>query len=101
MVQLCGPVAAHLNDYRYTLPAIFRAPPEECKSSACYVPFVSPITADLISQYTIPVIRRTLEEMLAVGACLSIYSALPLADTRFYQDGRLAIVIHLMTYPLP
>jgi 2-dehydropantoate 2-reductase len=49
----------------YPLPAIFRAPPEE--PSASYSPFVSPITADLISQYTIPVIRRTLEEMLAVG----------------------------------
>ena len=51
----------------YPLPAIFRAPPED--RSVSYAPFVSPITADLISNYTLPVIRRILEEVLAVGEC--------------------------------
>ena len=51
----------------YPLPAIFRAPPDD--RSASYAPFVSPITADLISNYTLPVVRRILEEVLAVGAC--------------------------------
>lgn len=50
---------------RYTVPAIFRAPPAD--PSISYAPFVSPTTADLISTYTIPAIRATLEELLTLG----------------------------------
>jgi len=32
-----------------------------------YAPFVAPKTADLISTYTIPVMKATLEELLALG----------------------------------
>ncbi|CAA7266205.1 unnamed protein product [Cyclocybe aegerita] len=53
---------------RYTLPAIFRQPPEV--SSVSYQPYVSPATADLISAYTIPAIKATLDELLILGRAL-------------------------------
>ncbi|KAF8960909.1 6-phosphogluconate dehydrogenase [Flammula alnicola] len=53
---------------QYTLPAIFRAPPAD--PSVSYKPFVSPTTAELISTYTIPAIKATLEELLALGRAL-------------------------------
>ncbi|KAF8153049.1 6-phosphogluconate dehydrogenase [Crassisporium funariophilum] len=52
----------------YTLPAIFRHPPEG--STIGYKPFVSPTTADLISTYTIPTITAVLEELLTLGRAL-------------------------------
>jgi 2-dehydropantoate 2-reductase len=84
----------------YRLPAIFRGPPEDPATS--YTPYVSPITAGLISQYTIPVIRETLGEMLAVGAC-HIYSASPLKalTLELKQAGRLVFLIPQMDYLLP
>lgn len=48
----------------YTLPAIFRPPPEAPNS---YEPYVSPTTADLIDDYTIPAIKSTLEELTTLG----------------------------------
>ncbi|KAF9476059.1 6-phosphogluconate dehydrogenase C-terminal domain-like protein [Pholiota conissans] len=53
---------------QYTVPAIFRGPPAD--ASVSYEPFVSPTTADLISTYTIPAIRATLEELITLGRAL-------------------------------
>ncbi|PPQ77923.1 hypothetical protein CVT25_015398 [Psilocybe cyanescens] len=52
----------------YTLPAMFRSPPED--PSVSYEPYVSPITADLISSYTIPAIKATLNELVVLGRAL-------------------------------
>ena len=49
----------------YTPPAIFRSPPEDASSP--YEPYVSPITADLIKDYTIPALKATLEELITLG----------------------------------
>jgi 2-dehydropantoate 2-reductase len=51
-----------------TLPAIFRLPPEDALHS--YEPYVSPITADLIENYTIPAIQSTLQELITLGRAL-------------------------------
>lgn len=51
----------------YTLPAIFRAPPTD--PAMPYVPYVAPLTADLIETYTIPTIRAMLMELVALGNC--------------------------------
>ncbi|KAH9474630.1 putative transporter [Psilocybe cubensis] len=53
---------------RYTLPAMFRAPPES--PSKPYEPYVSPATADLISSYTIPAVKATLNELIVLGRAL-------------------------------
>jgi len=49
---------------RYTVPALFRPPPD---FGPLYVPYVSPTTADRITTYTIPSIRAMLQELLALG----------------------------------
>jgi hypothetical protein len=51
-----------------TLPAIFRPPPENALDS--YEPYVSPVTADLIENYTIPAIKATLQELITLGMLL-------------------------------
>jgi len=51
-----------------TLPAIFRPPPQDALHS--YEPYVSPITADLIENYTIPAIKSTLQELITLGRAL-------------------------------
>ncbi|KAL0565999.1 hypothetical protein V5O48_016018 [Marasmius crinis-equi] len=48
----------------YTLPAIFRPPPGP---TVTYAPYVSPTTAVLVEQYTIPTIEAILQELLALG----------------------------------
>ncbi|KDR77134.1 hypothetical protein GALMADRAFT_246353 [Galerina marginata CBS 339.88] len=53
---------------QYTIPAIFRPPPSDPSHS--YEPFVSPTTADLISTYTIPMIKGVLNELLLLGRAL-------------------------------
>ncbi|KAF9523773.1 hypothetical protein CPB83DRAFT_774909 [Crepidotus variabilis] len=53
---------------QYTLPAIFRGPPKE--NSVSYTPFVSPKTADRISEYTIPALRATFQELVTLGRAL-------------------------------
>ncbi|PPQ77927.1 hypothetical protein CVT25_015402 [Psilocybe cyanescens] len=53
---------------QYTLPAIFRPPPND--PSISYQPFVSPKTADLITTYTIPAIQATLEELVVLARAL-------------------------------
>jgi len=45
-----------------TLPAIFRPPPVDASHS--YEPYVSPVTADLIENYSIPAIKSTLQELI-------------------------------------
>lgn len=57
---------ATLTNYR--LPAIFRPAPES--PSVSYSPYVSPTTANLIAEYTIPSIRATLTELLNLGRAL-------------------------------
>jgi len=52
----------------YTLPVIFRTPPQDASNS--YEPYVSPITADLIEKHTIPAIKATLEELNTLGRAL-------------------------------
>jgi len=52
----------------YTLPAIFRPPPQD--PANLYRPFVSPTTSDLISTFTIPTIKATLDELLVLGRAL-------------------------------
>ncbi|KAH9474633.1 hypothetical protein JR316_0013097 [Psilocybe cubensis] len=52
----------------YPLPALFRPAPGE--GSVAYEPYVSPTTADHISTYTMPVIRKMLEELIAIGRAL-------------------------------
>ncbi|KAF8895909.1 ketopantoate reductase PanE/ApbA-domain-containing protein [Gymnopilus junonius] len=52
----------------YTLPAIFRPPPED--PSVTYEPFVYPATADLISSYTITTLKAILEELISLGRAL-------------------------------
>lgn len=54
-----------MDDLSNTLPAIFRAPPEDAMHP--YEPYVSPITADLIENYTIPAIKSTLQELITLG----------------------------------
>lgn len=54
-----------LDNLSYTLPAIFRPPPEDASRS--YEPYVSPITANLIENYTIPAIQATLQELVTLG----------------------------------
>jgi 2-dehydropantoate 2-reductase len=49
----------------YSLPAIFRAPPQ---NGEAYEPYVSDTTRKHIDEYTIPVIRAILEEALTLGA---------------------------------
>ncbi|KAG7095759.1 hypothetical protein E1B28_006464 [Marasmius oreades] len=51
----------------YTLPAIFRPPPS---ASIAYTPYVSPKTAALVEQYTIPTIEAILLELIALGRAL-------------------------------
>ena len=51
-----------------TLPAIFRPPPDDASHS--YEPYVSPITADLIENYTIPAIKSTIQELITLGMVL-------------------------------
>ncbi|KAF9260686.1 6-phosphogluconate dehydrogenase C-terminal domain-like protein [Marasmius fiardii PR-910] len=51
----------------YTLPAIFRPPPSP---SVTYAPYVSPKTAALVEQYTIPGIEAVLLELVALGRAL-------------------------------
>ena len=51
-----------------TLPAIFRPPPEDASHS--YEPYVSPVTADLIENYSIPAIKSTLQELITLGIVL-------------------------------
>lgn len=49
----------------YRLPALFREPPSD--PAKPYTPYVSPTTAHLIKEYTIPTIRATLEELVVLG----------------------------------
>ena len=51
-----------------TLPAIFRPPPDDALDS--YEPYVSPITADLIENYTIAAIKSTIQELITLGMVL-------------------------------
>ncbi|KAG5636876.1 hypothetical protein H0H81_006537 [Sphagnurus paluster] len=51
-----------------TLPALFRDPPKD--SSNPYSPYVSPTTAHLVNEHTIPTIRATLQELLQLGRAL-------------------------------
>ncbi|KAG6884814.1 hypothetical protein C0993_008033 [Termitomyces sp. T159_Od127] len=53
---------------RYRLPALFRQPPSD--PSKPYTPYVSPTTAHLIEEYTIPAIRATLEELVVLARAL-------------------------------
>ncbi|KAG6876980.1 hypothetical protein C0992_011163 [Termitomyces sp. T32_za158] len=53
---------------RYRLPALFREPPSD--PSKPYTPYVSPTTAHLIKEYTIPTIRATLEELVVLARAL-------------------------------
>ncbi|KAG6856710.1 hypothetical protein H0H87_001499 [Tephrocybe sp. NHM501043] len=52
----------------YRLPALFRPPPSD--PSAPYTPYVSPTTAHLIKNYTIPTIRATLQELVVLARAL-------------------------------
>lgn len=54
----------------YPLPALFRSPPTDPSSS--YSPYVAAKTANLITEYTLPTIRATLEELLRLGLCFRI-----------------------------
>ena len=49
----------------YAPPAMFRPPPEDMSSP--YEPYVSPITADLIKDYTIPALKAATEELTTLG----------------------------------
>ncbi|KAF9467173.1 6-phosphogluconate dehydrogenase [Collybia nuda] len=49
----------------YTVPAFFRQPPSD--PSVSYSPYVAPITANLISEYTLPAIRSTLRELVLLA----------------------------------
>ena len=49
----------------YPPTAIFRPFPEDASSP--YEPYVSPITADLIKNYTIPALKATIEELITLG----------------------------------
>jgi len=53
---------------RYRLPAIVRPPPSD--PSVQYIPYVSPTTAELITTYTLPIIRATLEEVWKLGRAI-------------------------------
>ncbi|KAG6819481.1 hypothetical protein H0H93_011449 [Arthromyces matolae] len=53
---------------QYRVPALFREPPKD--PSKPYEPFVSPITAHLIQEYTIPGIRATLQELVVLARAL-------------------------------
>ncbi|KAF5372981.1 hypothetical protein D9758_001785 [Tetrapyrgos nigripes] len=57
----------------YTLPAIFRDPPTD--SIASYSPYLSPKTAQLVQEYTIPSIEAILQELLAVGRAIGFPDA--------------------------
>ncbi|KAF8960910.1 ketopantoate reductase PanE/ApbA C terminal-domain-containing protein [Flammula alnicola] len=77
---------------QYTLPPIFRAPP--ANASVSYKPFVLPTTAELISTYTIPAIKATLEELLALGRALGFPDSadgLPSSLVTYVLEGTRAI----------
>lgn len=49
----------------YRLPALWRPPPSD--PSVHYEPYVSPTTANLIEEYTLPSMKATLDELVALG----------------------------------
>ena len=53
------------NTFSYTVPALFRPPPSD--SQKPYAPYISPVTADRISAYTIPAINAMLKELVTLG----------------------------------
>ncbi|KAF9029525.1 6-phosphogluconate dehydrogenase C-terminal domain-like protein [Hymenopellis radicata] len=53
---------------QYRLPAIFRQPPSD--PSITYEPYIYPATAHLIDEYTIPIIRATLQELVVLGRAM-------------------------------
>jgi len=65
-----------------TLPAIFRPPPDDALRS--YEPYVSPITADLIENYTIPAIKSTIQELITLGRALGF----PDSTTDIFESTR-------------
>ncbi|PPR00951.1 hypothetical protein CVT24_000258 [Panaeolus cyanescens] len=58
---------------QYTLPAIFRAPPDGTGES--YSPYVCPDTAELIETYTIPLIKGIFEELITLARALGFPDA--------------------------
>lgn len=51
--------------HSYRLPALWRPPPSD--PSISYEPYVSPVTAQLIEDYTLPSMKATLDELVALG----------------------------------
>ncbi|KAF9494349.1 6-phosphogluconate dehydrogenase C-terminal domain-like protein [Pleurotus eryngii] len=49
----------------YTLPSLFRSPP--VSNGEQYDPYVYPITAELVQQYSLPAIKAIMKELLALG----------------------------------
>jgi len=52
----------------YRLPALWRAPPSDPLET--YEPYVSPMTAKLIEEYTLPSIKATLDELVTLGRAM-------------------------------
>ncbi|KAG6917737.1 hypothetical protein DXG01_001273 [Tephrocybe rancida] len=52
----------------HSVPALFRPPPSD--PSVSYTPYISPTTAHLISDHTLPTIRATLQELVVLGRAL-------------------------------
>ncbi|KAG6907599.1 hypothetical protein DXG01_008217 [Tephrocybe rancida] len=52
----------------HRVPALFRSPPSD--PSVSYTPYISPTTAHLISDHTLPTIRATLQELVVLARAL-------------------------------